>query len=306
MLESGERFSLMLTDVVMPRVSGRELADRAYEIDPWMPVLYMSGYTEDIISSHDVADEGHGVPQEAVHGARPTRDRGPLPRPLRVIRPQGRGDPDPEDRAGADLALDLERAAVELDQLLRDRDPEAASPTPRPPWTPGRSARRVARSRPRGSLRPCRRPRPRARRRPGEPGSGPARPPGEYLIAFEIRFAVACSKRSRSTSHSRPGVASTMSVTPPSWASCSRSCFEASSDAAISTRLGAKLELPRLDPREQEEVGDQELEPDRVSKRDGGELALRRIELAPLPRDQRLDVALDRGERRPAARARPS
>ena len=53
-LESGERFSLLITDVVMPRASGRELADRAKEIDAWMPVLYMSGYTEDIISSHDV------------------------------------------------------------------------------------------------------------------------------------------------------------------------------------------------------------------------------------------------------------
>ena len=53
-LESGQRFSLMITDVVMPKVSGRELADRAHEIDAWMPVVYMSGYTEDIISSHDV------------------------------------------------------------------------------------------------------------------------------------------------------------------------------------------------------------------------------------------------------------
>ncbi len=56
-LESGERFALLITDVVMPRASGRELADRAHEIDAWMPVLYMSGYTEDIISSHDVATQ---------------------------------------------------------------------------------------------------------------------------------------------------------------------------------------------------------------------------------------------------------
>ena len=56
-LEGGERFALLITDVVMPRASGRELADRATEIDPWMPVLYMSGYTEDIISSHDVATQ---------------------------------------------------------------------------------------------------------------------------------------------------------------------------------------------------------------------------------------------------------
>ncbi len=53
-LEAGERFALLITDVVMPRASGRELADRAHEIDAWMPVLYMSGYTEDIISSHDL------------------------------------------------------------------------------------------------------------------------------------------------------------------------------------------------------------------------------------------------------------
>jgi CheY-like chemotaxis protein len=56
-LESGKRFSLMVTDVVMPRASGRELANRAHELDPWMPVVYMSGYTEDIISSHDVATQ---------------------------------------------------------------------------------------------------------------------------------------------------------------------------------------------------------------------------------------------------------
>ena len=62
--------------------------------------------------------------------------------------------------------------------------------------------------------------------------------------------------------------------------------------------LGPKLELPGLDPGEQEEVGDQKLEPDRVPERYGRELALRRIEVTPLALDQRLDVALDRGERR--------
>ena len=49
---------LLITDVVMPEMSGRELADRLREHHPSMKILYMSGYTADVIARQGVLDEG--------------------------------------------------------------------------------------------------------------------------------------------------------------------------------------------------------------------------------------------------------
>src|SRR3984893_18675585 len=49
---------LLLTDVVMPGINGRVLAERLAPRDPAMKVLYMSGYTDSFIAGHGVLEEG--------------------------------------------------------------------------------------------------------------------------------------------------------------------------------------------------------------------------------------------------------
>jgi DNA-binding NtrC family response regulator len=50
----GGGFDLVLTDVVLPDMSGRVLLNRILELQPDAPVLYMSGYSRENIESHAV------------------------------------------------------------------------------------------------------------------------------------------------------------------------------------------------------------------------------------------------------------
>ncbi len=49
---------LMLTDVIMPQMTGPQVAERLQGLRPRMKVLYMSGYTDDAIAQHGVLEPG--------------------------------------------------------------------------------------------------------------------------------------------------------------------------------------------------------------------------------------------------------
>jgi PAS domain S-box-containing protein len=58
MQQNPERINLLLTDVIMPGLNGRALAERLGPLQPGLKVLYMSGYTDDAIVNQGVLAKG--------------------------------------------------------------------------------------------------------------------------------------------------------------------------------------------------------------------------------------------------------
>ncbi len=56
--EYKETVHLLLSDVVMPGMSGRSLVEQISALRPGVKVLYMSGYTDDVIAHSGVLESG--------------------------------------------------------------------------------------------------------------------------------------------------------------------------------------------------------------------------------------------------------
>ena len=62
-----DQIKLILMDMIMPKMSGKEACDKIRKLGTDVRVIYTSGYTMDAILNHDVLDEGAELIMKPIH-----------------------------------------------------------------------------------------------------------------------------------------------------------------------------------------------------------------------------------------------
>jgi DNA-binding response OmpR family regulator len=84
--ENPERIHLVVTDVVLPGIGGRQLAAQLSELRPRLRVLFVSGYTDNAIVHNQILDAGVAflqkpfLPKDLLRRVRAVLDAGEAPR----------------------------------------------------------------------------------------------------------------------------------------------------------------------------------------------------------------------------------
>ena len=69
-LQEEQKVDLLLTDVVMPGINGRELGRRAQKMRPNLSILYMTGYSRNAVVHQGRLDEGVDLLEKPVTQAK--------------------------------------------------------------------------------------------------------------------------------------------------------------------------------------------------------------------------------------------
>lgn len=62
--ERADEIDIVLTDLMMPGMNGRTFADRLASIDPYLPVIFMSGYSDETVNQRGLVDASHAFLQK--------------------------------------------------------------------------------------------------------------------------------------------------------------------------------------------------------------------------------------------------
>ena len=62
--DNADRLTMLITDIIMPEMNGKELVKRVLEFAPKLPVMYISGYSDSALEGEGFSDSGEVILQK--------------------------------------------------------------------------------------------------------------------------------------------------------------------------------------------------------------------------------------------------